>query len=41
MNYCSSSGSQSDKYEPYKAKEEKLNINDRKNSGDTDLTAKI
>ncbi len=41
MNDCSSSGSQSDKYEPYKAIDEKLNIKDRKNSGDTDLTTKI
>jgi hypothetical protein len=37
----SSSGSQSDKDEQYKAKEEKLNINDRKNSKDAELTTNI
>ncbi len=34
----SSRGSQLDKYGPYKAKDEKSNIEDRKNTRDTDLT---
>jgi hypothetical protein len=37
----SSKGSQSDKYGPYKAKDEKSNIENRKNSRDADLTTKI